>query len=88
MHVFNLNYRGSIPSEHFRSSMWLDLDGTDDLELESHFQRNPKEYRMMTVCLNYIKYAQGTECTERMDYKHFIDEVGTWGRLLVDALRL
>lgn len=57
MHVFNLNYRGSIPSEHFRSSMWLDLDGTDDLELESHFQRNPKEYRMMTMCLNYIKYA-------------------------------
>lgn len=43
---------------------------------------------MMTMYINYIKYASRTECTERMDYKRFINEMGTWGRLLVDALRL
>lgn len=34
----------------------------------------------MTNYMKYIKYVSRMESTERKDYEHFIDEIGTLGR--------
>lgn len=70
-----------------KSSEWLDLDSTNDLDLKVPFPVPPKGYRMMTKYINYIKYASSKVCTEGMVDEHFMDEMGTWSRLLVDAVR-
>lgn len=70
-----------------KSSKWLDLDSTVDLDLESPFSSTSKGYRMMTKYINYIKYASSKGCTEGMVDEHFMGEMGTWSRLLMDAVR-
>lgn len=37
--------------------------------------------------MNYVKYASSKVYTERLFDEHFMDEMGTWSRLLVDAAR-
>lgn len=50
------------------------------LNLKVIFLVHPKEYRIMTNYMKYIKYVSRMESTERKDYEHFIDEIGTLGR--------
>lgn len=70
-----------------KSGKWLELDSTDDPDLQSHFPSTSKGYSMITKYINEIKYASNKACREGVTDKLFMDEMGTWSRLLADAVR-